>query len=147
MSISGNFLGPDWLRLEEVIELDQSHFPHPWRTQDWWELRSELHLLYRWRSDRLKAFALFSRVNGDETAHLLKICLHPSVRGQGLALIFWSQIIEQLRQSGVKSIFLEVEDSNLRAINFYQKVGFQKLRIIKGFYSSGGNALTMQLML
>ena len=148
MSIFGSkLLGPDWDELSEVIDLDQSHFPHPWKPLDWLDLRSDQYLLYRWASDPILAFALFSRLPQDETAHLLKICLHPSVRGQGLSTKFWSEIIEQLRLGGVKFIYLEVQQSNARAIHFYEKVGFQKLCIIKGFYSTGESAITMQLVL
>jgi ribosomal-protein-alanine N-acetyltransferase len=147
MNTTGKFMGQSWDELSEVIEFDRHHFPQPWKAEQWQELDRKHSLLFQLKQKELLGFALFSRVKGDDLAHLLKICLSPELRGQGLALAFWTQIVEQLRLSGVSSVFLEVEETNLRAIHFYRKIGFEPLRLIKGFYSSGAHALTMQLML
>lgn len=147
MSTTGKVLGPGLDNLQPVMDLDQKHFPQPWSSQQWHDLQKEHSLLFQLSGGDLQGFALFNRVKGDDTAHLLKICLRPELRGQGYATLFWREIVEQLRQAEVKSVFLEVEDTNLTALHFYRKMGFESLRLIKGFYSSGANAITMQLML
>ncbi len=92
-------------------------------------------------------FALFGKVDGDDTAHLFKICLTPERRGSGEAKRFWEEILLKLKSYKVAKVFLEVEESNLTAQGFYRKVGFNSLRISKGFYSDGENAVIMLLML
>ncbi len=143
MNISGN--SPEELR--SLASFDQLHFPHPWTTEQWLELNFHHHLLYVRGKSKIEGFALIQRVRDDETAHLLKICLCPESRGSGQSLQFLDEILHDLRSKSVKSIFLEVETSNLRAIGFYRKSGFQTLRPIKAFYSDGADAFTMQLML
>lgn len=123
----------------EILELDREHFPRPWTEKQWRNLDPATHVLIPWPS----GFALLALVSGDDTAHLLKICLHPSVRGHGSAVKFYEAIKTELKARGVQKIFLEVEESNLQAQNFYRKVGFQPLRVIKNFYSDGQTALTM----
>ena len=143
MNISGNC--PEELR--SIASFDRLYFPQPWTTEQWLELNFQHHLLYIRDNSDLEGLALFHRVAGDDTAHLLKICLRPEARGSGVALQFWVEILQDLRSKSVKSIFLEVETTNLRAIGFYRKVGFESLRLIKRFYSDGADAFTMQLML
>ncbi len=132
----------------EVISLDQTFFPTPWTTQAWKDLDLSTHLLVGWREkNALVGFALFGTAPGDDTAHLLKILLLNNSRGTGTSLSFWASILEDLRSRGFKSVYLEVESSNERAKGFYTKVGFKLLRVARAFYSSGEDALIMNLTL
>lgn len=106
------------------------------------------HLLELWeKNGDPVGFALFSYLKGDDTAHLLKICLRPSLRGTGEASLFWRDLLPKLRELGASKVFLEVEESNLAAQKFYKRQGFHLLRTIKGYYSGGENAQVMLLEL
>lgn len=150
MSITGNLKlisgdGPFW---NEVLDLDLKAFPHPWASSDWRSLDFSHHTLFvSVNGKNLQGFSLFRTLAGDETAHLLKICIAPTMRGKGYSGFFWTQIVKELKDKGFSKVYLEVESTNKGAIGFYRKSGFQDLRVIKSFYSSGGDALTMQLTL
>jgi ribosomal-protein-alanine N-acetyltransferase len=132
----------------EIISLDQTFFPTPWTTQQWIELNPETHSLYSWRiQDNLVGFSLLWTFEGEGAAHLLKILLLEESRGSGSSHLFWSAIENCLRARGFSSVYLEVEAKNLRAQGFYSKMGFQLLRRVKGYYSSGDDALMMSLTL
>jgi len=150
MNTTGNCLTltPKDLEFIEVIDLDQGHFPKPWSKIDWLELNWDHHSLYAWKiSDRIIGFALFALAPNDNTAHLLKICFDLEWRGKGETLFFWKSCLEYLKKAQVQSIYLEVESTNSRAISFYQKTGFKTLRRIKGYYSDGSAATTMQMIM
>lgn len=133
---------------EEVIHLDQTYFPQPWTWEQWRTLDSNLHKLFTLRTEGIIiGFALFSVSAFDDTAHLYKILVVPEFRGSGYSHDFWSKLKAKLSQSGLKSIYLEVETLNIRAVRFYNKEGFQTLREVKGFYSNGESAYIMQLTL
>jgi len=141
MNISGD------LTWRDAFELDQAYFPRPWHQEQWTSM-SEHHLLIGHRiGSELAGMALFGIVEGDDTAHLLKIVLHPSFRGSGESIKFWGNISAVLKGRSIKNIFLEVEETNLAAQKFYAKVGFKKLRLIKNYYSDGTNALSQLLTL
>lgn len=144
MNTTGKFhlLGPK--DLDQIIEWDETYFPMPWSAKQWREMNLEHHLLMSWEE---MGFALFGFMEGDDTAHLLKILIKPELRGKGPALNFWKEILNFLTSKKVKNIYLEVEASNERAIGFYQKLGFLTLRRVKGYYSNGSDALMMNLTL
>ncbi|MBA2403182.1 MAG: ribosomal protein S18-alanine N-acetyltransferase [Bdellovibrionales bacterium] len=148
MNITGKLarLNPGHKDFAEILELDRQDFPRPWSTQDWKELNWDHHLLFAWLiENRPVGFALFSLVAGDDTAHLLKICIMPEQRGQGSAQALWNNCQQNLKSSGAGKVFLEVEVDNLPAVSFYKKLGFETLRLIKGYYSDGTDAMTMQI--
>ena len=148
MNTTGSFfkLNPQNLFFKEAYLLDQAEFPKPWTLESWQGLNWEHHYLWGWRPEQeLKGFTLFSLLDGDETAHLLKICVASELRGAKNAEALFHFSLEELRLSAAKFVYLEVEATNIAAIKFYQKMGFTSLRKMKGYYSDGGDALTMQL--
>ncbi|HXH74466.1 MAG TPA: GNAT family N-acetyltransferase [Bacteriovoracaceae bacterium] len=137
--------GSDFILAEQM---EQLHFPRPWTLAQWQEMATEVHQLYFWKhGEQTVGFALFGHVKGDETAHLLKICLDPKYRGKGEAEKFWNSLVIHLSTLSIGKVFLEVEESNVIARNFYKKVGFKIIRSVKEYYTGGESAVMMLLTL
>jgi ribosomal-protein-alanine N-acetyltransferase len=134
--------------LEKVKALDKHQFPRPWSEESWQTMNWYFHHLFAFELEgEMIGFCLFFHTPEDDSTHLLKICIDSKSRGSGFASVFWSKVQDQLGVSGIKSIYLEVGARNERAIGFYLKNQFQKLRKVKHFYSNGEDALIMILML
>jgi len=147
MNTTGSFLALSNFP-EDVIKLDQDHFPRPWTTGQWNNLNPAQNHLLTWNlENELIGYALFQYLSDDDTAHLLKILMLPKVRRSGEAAKFWSEITSYLRSEGLKDIYLEVEATNTQAIGFYEKCGFKLLRKNKAYYSNGEDALMMSMTL
>jgi len=133
---------------DEVISIDQVHFPQPWTTSQWKNLGPLQNHLFTWKKENeLIGYGLFQYLSGDDTAHLLKILVLPESRGTGETQGFWNEITKYLRKQGLMNIYLEVEATNTRAISFYEKCGFKTLRKNKAYYSNGEDALIMSMTL
>jgi ribosomal protein S18 acetylase RimI-like enzyme len=148
MNTTGKFtrLNPAHLDFTKVLDLDQTQFPRPWSAKDWQELNWDHHFLFGWHiENQLVGFSLFSFIPGDDSAHLLKVCVQTDLRGLGTAQAFWVNCQDYLKTADIISIYLEVEAHNQRAIGFYDKLGFQTLRKNKGYYSDGSDAVIMQM--
>ncbi len=150
MNTTGKFLNlsHEHALWKDVIEMDQAHFPRPWKDDDWNSVDFSRHHLWAFQDEnRLVGYALFVTNPGDETAHLLKILVHPESRGGPQTAIFWNEIAKSLRNLRFQQVYLEVEESNGRARAFYAKLGFQVLRRVKSYYSDGESGVMMQLTL
>jgi len=123
----------------------------------WQDEQNELLLLY-FSENCIHAFALwkieFEFEDKHHFAHLLKFALAPGQRGQkspfSLSEVFWgqqSQCLGRVTKNRPRawSYFLEVEQSNLRAIGFYRKVGFEEIPggLTKHFYGQDRHAVKM----
>ncbi len=145
-------LGPQHMPLwRQGIELDLNEFSHPW-TEEQWQQTFEVYTPYfffHYRPDNSEAgqellcTALLLMTPGDDLAHLVKIQTKRSVQGLGHAKKLFSEITQTLARDGLKTIYLEVEESNHPAVQFYHHHQFLVLRRLKDFYGQSRHALAM----
>lgn len=69
-----------------------------------------------------------------ERAELININVADSYRNQKIASKLIEHMIDDCLKNGVKSITLEVKETNTKAIHLYKKYGFNKISIRKGYY-------------
>jgi len=117
-----------------IFAVENGSFPKPWSLDT---LRQEFeHALSR----------MFVCRNGDEVLgyicgwqvadeiHLMKIAVLSDWRRRGLGSALMEKMLASAHEQGATSIHLEVRDSNIDAIKFYEKHGFEVLGKRKGYY-------------
>ena len=80
---------------------------------------------------------------GDET-EILSIGVVPAARRSGTASALLQIIKQDIKQLGVKTIFLEVDESNIPAIELYKKTGFFNVGRRPHYYDNGHDAIIMK---
>jgi ribosomal-protein-alanine N-acetyltransferase len=93
------------------------------------------------REDRVAAFAIMYL--GDEVAHLNLLAVSGRHRRQGIGrrLIQWMS--ETCLEAGVLRIDLELRANNEGARAFYERLGFEALNVVQGYYQGVEPALRM----
>lgn len=112
--------------LEQVIRIEKASYPFPWTRGIFSDcLRVGYSCWGMDYGDELVGYSILTF--GPEETHLLNICIDPQYRrmGLGLQLLNWS--IERACEAKSKIIFLEVRPSNSRAIEIYERRGFQQI--------------------
>ena len=116
--------------LEPILAIEQNSFQRPWD-----RLSLEFALCcHNARNYAIKptegkscgpfiAYA-FLRLLGDEV-HLQKVAVTPAWRGQGVASWLLERCFTLSAERGARSAHLEVRPSNIPAVEFYQKLGFE----------------------
>jgi ribosomal-protein-alanine N-acetyltransferase len=69
-------------------------------------------------------------------SHILNLCVDPLHQRQGFGRDLLQYALEQAKQQGVGTVYLEVRRSNHRAITLYHKMGFSQISERKGYYPS-----------
>lgn len=80
----------------------------------------------------LAGFAVFSSVL-DEGC-LNSIAVSEAYRRQGIGRLIIGKMTEIFAESGIKTISLEVRESNTAAVTLYERCGFHKAGIRRNFY-------------
>ena len=99
--------------------------------------------------DELQGY--FVALLGFEEVHLLNLAVHPVCQGQGCGRLLLQQLQNWARWYGARTLWLEVRQSNQRALALYRRFGFVDVSVRKNYYPtpSGGreHAVVMQLPL
>ena len=94
---------------------------------------------------RTVGFALMQYL--EEEAHLLLFAVLPKYRrtGVGTAMLVWLE--KTALVAGIGTIHLEVRARNEGARRFYQRMGFDELETVRGYYRGVEAAMRMRMSL
>ena len=84
-----------------------------------------------------------SGVASGRRAELVSVAVAPESRGTGAAKALLDSTLRRLRRRGVARLSLTVRVANERARFLYTKYGFEKVRIVRGYYEDGQDGLLM----
>ena len=80
-------------------------------------------------------------------ARIMMFAVDPDHRSFGVGSKMLIHLERIAMMNGIRHISLEVRPSNMRAINFYRRHGFVATEVLRGFYTDGGDAVRMDLIL
>jgi len=79
---------------------------------------------------------LCSRVRHD-VGHVTQVCLLPDYRSQGIGEALLAQTAQALRRRNFSLLSLTVTEANQRAVDLYQRIGFETKRVFDAFVWEG----------
>ena len=79
-------------------------------------------------------------------ASVESIAVAPAVQGRGAADALLRAALKCLRNQGITRVTLMVKVTNERALAFYEKSGFRKLRRVPRYYEDGADGVLMRLV-
>lgn len=89
--------------------------------------------------------AAWAGITTFKDSDLMTIAVLEKYRGFGLAKILVEKLIEKAYELNLRTIFLEVRQSNIGAIKLYEKNGFKKIGLRKNYYKQPTeNAVIME---
>jgi ribosomal-protein-alanine N-acetyltransferase len=97
------------------------------------------------RERQIAAFAIMHF--GDDVAHLNLLAVAPEHRRQGLGRQIVGWLTETAIEAGVFQINLELRLRNEPARIFYERLGFDQLGVVQGYYQGREAALRMSCRL
>ncbi len=131
--------------LPRVVEIERKSKAHPWSEA---MLRAEVEA---GPVSRPKVAVIGEQVVGfimawfvADEVHIINLVVHPEFQRQGMATRLLEQVCNEAREQGAEKVFLEVRESNQKAISLYKKFGFREAGIRPQYYQdTGEDALLM----
>ena len=132
--------------LKNVLEIEVMAYKNPY-----WSQNMIFEVLVNKTDKRLWIYEVDNDVVGfiidmrhKNEISLLNIAIHKYLQGMGHGLKMLKKYIKSL--PGKCSIYLEVNKNNIKALNMYSKLNFEKVSIRKSYYIDGSDAINMQLI-
>jgi len=125
--------------LEEIDEIEHRSYPTPWsRSMFAGELSKPTSIcLGAFEADAeegaLVGYLIVSRYV--DAWHVMNIAVDPAHRGRGVATMLLERLFEVTASDARRGYTLEVRVSNLVAIELYEKLGFERQGIRRGYYT------------
>jgi ribosomal-protein-alanine N-acetyltransferase len=138
----------DKSHIKQIAELEKSCIPDGWSESAFEQALGNPNALIfaAVRDGEVVGFLNGSYVLDE--AELLNIAVSEKHRKSGIAGILLAAFEEELRKFGVKTVYLEVRESNAPARGLYEKHGFTQNGLRKNYYRSPvENAVLMVKMI
>ncbi len=118
----------------EVARIETTAFSTPWSEATFRSLleRSAVELWVAEWGDQLAAYAILWTVLDE--GELANIAVRSDLRGRGIGSGLLSRMLEVAEDSGVRSLYLEVRESNALAREMYARRGFHEIGVRKAYY-------------
>ena len=129
--------------IDAIYELELASFPAPWRREFFEsELRATGRLSLVARRGHAVIGYLFAMWFFDEM-HVNKIAVAESERRRGIARLLMDHCLRFAAMHHIKSMSLEVRESNTGAIDFYRALDFVPTYLRPRYYPDGESAVVM----
>jgi len=133
--------------IDQVCMIEDCSFPNPFSRRFLLEL-SRLYpdtFLVAERQGQVLGYAVAGAHHGQ--AHILSLAVKEGWRKKHVGLELMRALIENLRSKQVREIVLEVAVTNTAARTLYERLGFEMVDIIGGYYENGEAAAVYHLKL
>ena len=120
----------NWLKMETLLKSEQT-FPI---------LVRDCHSFVCEESGRLLGMAYLvprgnpTKVYSDETSYIRMVGVHPDAGGKGIAQALTKLCIEKAKETGETMVSLHSAEIMYDARHIYEKLGFQKIRLLDEHY-------------
>jgi ribosomal-protein-alanine N-acetyltransferase len=121
--------------LSAIEEIERSSYPTPWsRSMFAGELAKPSSIcLGAFEGERLVGYLIVSRYV--DAWHVMNVAVAVDHRRRGVASELLGALFERTREDGRRGYTLEVRVSNAGAITLYERLGFERRGMRRGYYT------------
>lgn len=134
--------------LVRILRIEKECFTDPWSINLFRGALAEPHTRIFVLEDEEEGVLGYtvSAVVLDEGS-LDNLAVTASKRGQGYGRMLLENVLTDAQNNGVKRFFLEVRESNGKAVKLYEKAGFKRLAVRRAYYQDPvEDAIVMELL-
>ncbi|WBB29221.1 ribosomal protein S18-alanine N-acetyltransferase [Parvimonas micra] len=118
----------------DILSLDKENFSNNFEEEFYLEYIKNQRVIVAEKEKNVIGYILFNQILDE--AEIYKIVVLKDFRKKQIAFKIIEFLLNELKKSDVKKIFLEVRKSNIPAINLYKKCEFIDIREIVDYYSN-----------
>lgn len=135
-----------WWHIEDVLPLEQDLFVDDrWTARTYWSELGQLdtrHYVVALDGDTVVGYA--GLCDYPDEAFVQTIAVARSAQGKGLGARLLQALLDEAQRRGQRRVLLEVRADNAPAIALYERFGFRRSGLRRGYYQpSGADALVL----
>jgi ribosomal-protein-alanine N-acetyltransferase len=136
-----------WWHIDDVLPLEQDLFDDDrWTARTYWSELGQLdtrHYVVALEGDTVVGYAGFC--DYPDEGFVQTIAVSREAQGQGVGAQLLQELLDEAARRRQSRVLLEVRSDNTRAISLYERFGFRRAGVRRGYYQpSGADALVME---
>lgn len=135
-----------WWHLEQVLPIEQSLFmPESWSERLFWSELGQLdtrHYVVALAGDEVVGYA--GLCDYPDEAWVQTIAVAVPAQGTGLGSLLLVELLDEAARRRQRRVSLEVRADNLPAQRLYDRHGFTRTGVRRGYYPGGVDALVLE---
>ncbi len=137
--------------LDEVLAIENIIYPFPWTAGNFQDALRSAYSAWTMRDGGDRALIAYAvMLLAIDEAHLLNLSVSHRYHRHGFGWRMLEWMAQQAREHGARTMLLEVRPSNAAARRLYERYGFERIGVRRGYYpASGGreDALVLRIAL
>ncbi|MBP0597072.1 ribosomal protein S18-alanine N-acetyltransferase [Herbaspirillum sp. LeCh32-8] len=137
--------------IDAVVVIENAVYSHPWTRGNFLDSLYSGYQAQTLRDESQQLLGYFLVMLAVEEAHLLNISVAAAHQHQGLGRQLLNRATDVARKHAMRTMLLEVRESNVHAIKVYKRYGFAEIGRRKNYYPAADNtregAIVMSLAL
>lgn len=121
---------------ECIASMEKEYFPDNWSEKSIAQQIENKKVITINFGTQILGYCIYM-IAADE-GEILRIATDIKMRKSGLGKKLITSVINEMKESGVQEVFLEVRKGNEGAIALYKSVGFKEIGVRKGYYRDNG---------
>jgi ribosomal-protein-alanine N-acetyltransferase len=134
-----------WWHVAELLPVERELFaPEPWSEALFWSELGQLdtrHYLVALDGDAVVGWA--GLCDYPDEALVQTMAVAPAVQGRGVGAQLLVALLEEAERRGQRTVSLEVRSDNAPAQRLYDRHGFTRTAVRRGYYAGGVDALVL----
>lgn len=135
-----------WWHIDAVLPLEADLFDDDrWTARTYWSELGQLdtrHYVVAVEGDQVQGYAGFCDYPDEGFVQTIAVARHAQSNGLGALLL--QELLDEAARRRQPRVLLEVRADNARAIALYERFGFRRSGVRRGYYQpSGADALVM----
>ena len=134
-----------WWHVAELLPVERELFaPEPWSEALFWSELGQLdtrHYLVALDGDAVVGWA--GLCDYPDEALVQTLAVAPAVQGRGVGAQLLVALLEEAERRGQRTVSLEVRSDNAPAQRLYDRHGFTRTAVRRGYYAGGVDALVL----
>lgn len=136
-----------WWDIDAVLVIEQELFPDAWSVETFWAELARVpetrHYLVADDDGAVVGYAGLLTVG--RQADVQTIAVASDHQGQQLGATLLRAIVDEATSRGCTEVLLEVRVDNEPALHLYEKAGFERISVRRGYFPGGVDGLVMRL--
>lgn len=118
----------------QVAALEAANFSMPWSANAFYEQLEKSNSIYMVAEKDDRVIGVSGVIESYGEGDICNVSVAEAFRGRGVATMLLKNLMEEGEKRGIRAYTLEVRAGNAAAIHLYEKLGFMKEGLRRGFY-------------